>query len=139
MRRREREDDMMFGEDRGRWFAGPRGPRGMRGGRGWRGGGGGGGGDGAGPGEPLRARLREFLDERAPRADRGVVRYLILDAVVEIARHGYEIMAAIETKSRNAYRPSPGVVYPTLQMLEELGHVRVTTKEDKKIYAITAQ
>ena len=78
------------------------------------------------------------MDERPPRADRGAVRYLVLDAVSETPRHGYEIMAAIEAKSHGAYRPSPGVVYPTLQLLEELGHVRVAVKDDKKVYTITA-
>jgi DNA-binding PadR family transcriptional regulator len=78
------------------------------------------------------------MDERPPRADRGAVRYLVLDAVSETPGHGYEIMAKIEAKTHGAYRPSPGVVYPTLQMLEELGHVRVTAKDDKKVYAITA-
>jgi DNA-binding PadR family transcriptional regulator len=82
--------------------------------------------------------LRDLVDERPPRADRGVVRYLVLDALSETPRHGYEVMAAIEAKSHNAYRPSPGVVYPTLQLLEELGHVRVATREDKKVYTITA-
>jgi DNA-binding PadR family transcriptional regulator len=79
-----------------------------------------------------------MFDERPPRADRGAVRYLVLDAISDTPRHGYEIMAAIEVKSHETYRPSPGVVYPTLQLLEELGHVRVTEKDDKKVYAITA-
>lgn len=79
-----------------------------------------------------------MFEERPPRADRGVVRYLVLDALRDAPRHGYEIMAAIETKSEGSYRPSPGVVYPTLQMLEELAHVRVSVKDDKKVYAITA-
>jgi DNA-binding PadR family transcriptional regulator len=93
-------------------------------------------GMGVGPG---RGRgWRELWEERPPRADRGMVRYLILDAVAETPRHGYEIMAAIESKSGEAYRPSPGVVYPTLQLLEELGHVRVSTRDDKKVFAITA-
>ena len=82
--------------------------------------------------------MREMFDERPPRADRGVVRYLVLDAIRETPRHGYEIMAAIETKSHGTYRPSPGVIYPTLQLLEELEHVRVTVRDDKKVYAITA-
>src|SRR5262245_52249477 len=131
MRRRERETDMMF-EDGRRWFAGPGRVRGR--GRGWRG-----RGHGDGPPDwPWRGRMREFLDERPPRADRGAVRYLVLDAVSETPRHGYEIMAAIEAKSQGAYRPSPGVIYPTLQLLEELGHVRVSVRDDKKVYAITA-
>ena len=72
-----------------------------------------------------------------PRAERGNVRYLVLDAIAKEPRHGYEIMQAIEEKSGGAYRPSPGVIYPTLQMLEELGHVRATERDAKKIYAIT--
>jgi DNA-binding PadR family transcriptional regulator len=73
-----------------------------------------------------------------PRADRGVVRYLVLDAIAQQGRHGYEIIQAIEERSAGTYRPSPGVVYPTLQMLEELGHARVEEREERKVYAITA-
>ena len=81
----------------------------------------------------------EFLfGDRPPRAERGGVRYLVLAAIAETPRHGYEIMAVIEERSGGAYRPSPGVIYPTLQLLEELGHVRVTERDDKKVYAITA-
>ena len=66
------------------------------------------------------------------------MRYLVLAAIAETPRHGYEIMAVIEERSGGAYRPSPGVIYPTLQLLEELGHVRVSEREGKKVYAITA-
>jgi len=124
---------MMFDED-GRWFGAGRRGHGGRG-RGSHGGGPFGGGPFGGP--PWRG-MRGLFEDRPPRADRGAVRYLVLDAISETPRHGYEIMAAIEAKSRGAYRPSPGVVYPTLQLLEELGHVRVTDKDDKKVYAITA-
>lgn len=72
-----------------------------------------------------------------PRADRGGVRYLVLDAIAEQPRHGYEIIQAIEQRSGGSYRPSPGVVYPTLQLLEELGHVRAVEHEARKAYAIT--
>jgi DNA-binding PadR family transcriptional regulator len=74
-----------------------------------------------------------------PRADRGVVRYLVLDAIARQPRHGYEIIQAIEERSAGTYRPSPGVVYPTLQMLEELGHARAEANETRKVYAITAE
>ena len=74
-----------------------------------------------------------------PRAERGEVRYLILDAIEQQPRHGYEIIQAIGERSRGTYRPSPGVVYPTLQLLEELRHVRVEEQEGRKVYAITAQ
>jgi DNA-binding PadR family transcriptional regulator len=72
------------------------------------------------------------------RPDRGVVRYLILDAILQQPRHGYEIIQAIAERSGGTYRPSPGVVYPTLQMLEELGHARLEEVEARKVYAITA-
>jgi DNA-binding PadR family transcriptional regulator len=79
-----------------------------------------------------------LFGDRPPRAERGGVRFLVLDAIGDTPRHGYEIMAVIEERSGGAYRPSPGVVYPTLQLLEELGHVKVTERDDKKVYAITA-
>jgi DNA-binding PadR family transcriptional regulator len=75
----------------------------------------------------------------APRADRGIVRYLVLDAIARQPRHGYEIIQAIEERSAGTYRPSPGVVYPTLQLLEELGHARVEESEARKVYAITPE
>jgi DNA-binding PadR family transcriptional regulator len=73
----------------------------------------------------------------APRADRGLVRYLVLDAIASQPRHGYEIIQVIGERSGGAYRPSPGVVYPTLQMLEELGHAGTVAREERKVYAIT--
>lgn len=131
---------MLFEDGPGWRFAGRGRMRGMRGRHGFGpgrpgGAGGAGGEDGFGRG---RSGWRELFDERPPRADRGVVRFLVLDALREAPRHGYEIMATIETRSHGSYRPSPGVVYPTLQLLEELGHVRVSVKDDKKVYALTA-
>ena len=126
----------MFFDEGPRWFAGGGRMRGGRGGERDRGRGRGGPPSGDRP--PWARGMRELFEERPVRADRGVVRYLVLDAVRDEPRHGYEIMAAIETKSRNAYRPSAGVVYPTLQMLEELGHLRVAEREGKRVYTITA-
>jgi DNA-binding PadR family transcriptional regulator len=74
-----------------------------------------------------------------PRAERGGVRYLVLDAIAKQARHGYEVIQAIEERSKGAYRPSPGVVYPTLQLLEELGHARVVEQDARKVYSITEE
>jgi DNA-binding PadR family transcriptional regulator len=81
----------------------------------------------------------DFFREPAPRADRGTVRYLVLDALQVEPRHGYEILRVITEKSGGVYRPSPGVIYPTLQMLEELGHIQLTQREERKVYAITAE
>jgi DNA-binding PadR family transcriptional regulator len=90
------------------------------------------------PGRPGRPDFSELFGGPPPRADRGVVRYLILDAIAKQPRHGYEIIQAIEERSSATYRPSPGVIYPTLQMLEELGHARVEDRESRKVYGITA-
>jgi len=100
-------------------------------------------GHGWGRGGPLGGRRpgpADFFGDffgPPPRAERGNVRYLVLDAISEQARHGYEIIQAIEERSGGAYRPSPGVIYPTLQLLEELGHARVVEQESRKVYAIT--
>ncbi len=77
------------------------------------------------------------MDERAPRAERGEIRYLVLDAIREQPRHGYEIIQHIEQRAGGTYRPSPGVIYPTLQMLEDQGHARVAETEGRKAYSIT--
>jgi DNA-binding PadR family transcriptional regulator len=79
-----------------------------------------------------------FFGGPPPRAERGNVRYLVLDAIASQPRHGYEIISHIEERSGGAYRPSPGVIYPTLQMLEELEHARLDERDGKKVYAITA-
>jgi DNA-binding PadR family transcriptional regulator len=90
------------------------------------------------PFRPGRPDFSELFGGPPPRADRGVVRYLVLDALLQQPRHGYEIIQAIEERSAGTYRPSPGVVYPTLQLLEELGHTRVEEHDARKVYAITA-
>jgi DNA-binding PadR family transcriptional regulator len=79
----------------------------------------------------------QWFGHHGPRAERGDLRYLILDAISAQPRHGYEVMQVIEERSGGAYRPSPGVVYPTLQMLEELGHAEVNQDRGRKVYTIT--
>lgn len=72
--------------------------------------------------------------------DHGDLRLVILQLIAEKPRHGYELIKAIEEKLAGAYSPSPGVVYPTLTMLEELGHATVASSEGgKKLYTITAE
>ena len=51
--------------------------------------------------------------------------------------HGYEMIKALEEKSGGFYTPSPGSIYPTLQMLEEGGYVTASETEGKKVYTIT--
>jgi DNA-binding PadR family transcriptional regulator len=68
----------------------------------------------------------------------GDLRLVILHLISEKPRHGYEIIKAIEDHVGGAYSPSPGVIYPTLTLLEELGHVTVTAGDGaKKLHTIT--
>ena len=69
--------------------------------------------------------------------DHGELRLVLLRLMEEKPRHGYEIIKAIEDRAGGAYSPSPGVVYPTLTMLEEIGHTVVTEEAGKKRYALT--
>jgi DNA-binding PadR family transcriptional regulator len=62
----------------------------------------------------------------------------MLDLIAETPRHGYEIIKSIEDRVGGAYSPSPGVVYPTLTLLEEMGFATVqSTDGARKLYAIT--
>ena len=70
--------------------------------------------------------------------DGGELRLVLLHFIAEEPRHGYDLIRAVETLSRGVYSPSPGVVYPTLTMLEDMGYARVTPEESgKKVYEIT--
>jgi DNA-binding PadR family transcriptional regulator len=70
--------------------------------------------------------------------EQGDLRYVILRLLEEKPRHGYEIIKALEERFSGAYAPSPGVVYPTLQLLEDLGYARIVPgPEGKKTYEIT--
>jgi DNA-binding PadR family transcriptional regulator len=68
---------------------------------------------------------------------RGDLKYVILELLKDQPRHGYDIIRALEDRMRGFYRPSPGSVYPTLQMLEDLGYVTSSQQEGKKVYSIT--
>lgn len=68
---------------------------------------------------------------------RGDVKFALLELLRERPMHGYEMMKALEEKSGGFYRPSPGSVYPTLQMLEDGGLVTSNEVEGKKVYSIT--
>jgi DNA-binding PadR family transcriptional regulator len=71
----------------------------------------------------------------------GDLRLVILHLIAEKPRHGYEIIKAIEEQVAGAYSPSPGVIYPALTLLEELGYVTVSAAAEggKKLHEITAQ
>src|SRR5579859_6036334 len=69
--------------------------------------------------------------------DHGELKLVILGLIAEKPRHGYEIIKAIEEQFGGAYTPSPGVVYPTLTMLEEIGFATVAEASGKKSYTVT--
>jgi len=68
---------------------------------------------------------------------KGDLKYVVLDLLKEKPRYGYEIIRALEEQSQGLYTPSPGVVYPTLQMLEEMGYAESQERDGKKVYSIT--
>jgi DNA-binding PadR family transcriptional regulator len=114
----KKKDEWPFGH----FFAGGFGPRF------WAFGGPGGGGE-----HRRRHRWRKQVFES------GEVKYVILRLLKEKPRHGYEIMKELEEKLGGWYTPSAGTVYPTLQLLEDQGYVRVVEAEGKKVYHITTE
>ena len=71
--------------------------------------------------------------------ERGDLKYVILDMLKDEPAHGYEIIRTLEERSRGFYSPSPGSVYPALQLFEDMGYVTSTQRDGKKVYAITDQ
>jgi len=70
--------------------------------------------------------------------EHGDLKILVLALLENEARHGYELIKEIETLSGGAYAPSPGVIYPLLTMLEELGLTQLEALEGaKKRYSLT--
>ncbi|MDX6568139.1 MAG: hypothetical protein QOH15_717 [Gaiellales bacterium] len=101
---------------------------GMMEGEGWRGGRGPGRGRGPfGPGGP----------RRGGRARRGDVRAAILALLGETPMHGYQIIQELETRSNGLWRPSPGSIYPTLQLFEDEGLVTASEVEGKRVFELT--
>jgi len=80
-----------------------------------------------------RSRRRQQMFES------GEMKYVILRLVKEKPRHGYEVIKALEEKFGGWYSPSAGTVYPTLQLLEDQGYVRIVEEEGKKVYHITPE
>lgn len=68
---------------------------------------------------------------------KGALKFLVLDLVREQPRHGYDIIKAMEEQSRGLYSPSPGSIYPVLQMLEDQGFVRGREDDGRRVYEIT--
>jgi DNA-binding PadR family transcriptional regulator len=81
---------------------------------------------------------RGFGGGRGRHFDNGELRFVILQLIADKPSYGYEIIKAIEERLAGGYTPSPGVVYPTLTLLEEEGYATVTSTEgSKKLYTAT--
>ena len=62
---------------------------------------------------------------------------LILGLLADKPHHGYEIIKALDERSKGFYVPSPGMVYPALTFLEEIGHATIEADGNRKRYHIT--
>ena len=86
-----------------------------------------------------RQRGEHFDDEGGRhRQRRGDIKYILLELLKEQPRHGYDLIKELEQRFGGFYRPSPGSVYPTLQLLEDEGALRSETVDSKRVYTITA-
>jgi DNA-binding PadR family transcriptional regulator len=71
------------------------------------------------------------------RARRGDVRTAVLALLAEEPAHGYDLIRTLEERSGGMWQPSPGSVYPTLQLLEDQGLLTSEEVDGKRIYSIT--
>ncbi|MBX3568572.1 MAG: PadR family transcriptional regulator [Rhizobiaceae bacterium] len=98
------------------------------------------GGRGGGHGGPFGRHRGGPFGGRGPRMfDPGALRLVVLGLIAEAPRHGYDIIKALEAKFQGAYSPSPGAIYPMLQMLEEADLVSSQAEANKRLYSITGQ
>src|SRR5580658_4062767 len=86
-------------------------------------------------------RFGGFMGGRGFRAARmlasGDLQLIVLALLKEKPRHGYDIIKELEERSSGIYTPSPGVVYPALTYLEEVGHAVSESEGNKKLFKIT--
>jgi DNA-binding PadR family transcriptional regulator len=95
------------------------------------------GGRGFGPFGPGGFGWNPF--QRGPRARRGDIRAAILALLREEPRNGYQIMQELKQRSRGLWNPSPGSVYPALQLLEDERLIANEEGTGGRIYALTSQ
>jgi DNA-binding PadR family transcriptional regulator len=89
--------------------------------------------EGFGFGGPWRGRRRGA----GRRARRGDVRAAVLALLSERPMHGYEMIQELEARTDGVWRPSPGAVYPALQLLEDQGLVTADAEAGKRLFALT--
>ncbi|MEO5874488.1 MAG: PadR family transcriptional regulator [Streptosporangiaceae bacterium] len=74
---------------------------------------------------------------RGGRARRGNVKSAILALLAERPMHGYEMIGELDTRTGGIWRPSPGSIYPTLQLLEDEGMVTSEEQGGKRLFTVT--
>ena len=98
-----------------------------------------GGGLMMGHGRGLRGGGRDGGGGRRGRMfDGGELKLVLLGLIGEAPRHGYVLIREIEERTGGAYAPSPGVIYPTLTLLDDMGLIEGAADGTKKQFAITA-
>lgn len=98
------------------------------------------GGGGPFGGRGGRGGFGDFGDDGMPRGRQfssDDLQLLLLALVAEQPSHGYELIKALDTRSNGFYSPSPGMVYPALTYLEEVGFVASQAEGNRKRYALT--
>jgi len=97
--------------------------------------------DGFGRGPRLGRHWRGGYEPREGRPfDSGDLRLVILAMLAEKPRHGYEIIKALGERVGGDYSPSPGVVYPTLSMIEDMGYATAAQEQGgRKLYTLTPE
>ena len=78
-----------------------------------------------------------FTPRPTGRMGRGDIRTAILVALAQEPMHGYQIIQSIESRTRGAWKPSPGSIYPTLQLLSDEGLVSSEQVGERKVYSLT--
>lgn len=86
--------------------------------------------------EQLRAQFEQKTSSGS-RMNKGDVRSAVLSLLLEQPMHGYQIIREIEERSGGSWKPSPGSVYPTLQLLTDEGLVRAEESGGRKTYSLT--
>jgi DNA-binding PadR family transcriptional regulator len=71
--------------------------------------------------------------------DAGDIKLVVLKLLAEQPSYGYQLIKTMEERLAGGYAPSPGVIYPTLTMLEEEGLASVSNSDNKKVYSLTDQ
>ncbi len=94
-------------------------------------------GFGPGHGGPGRGFMNRDGFPGGRRLGSAELQLLLLALLEEEPAHGYELIRTVEERSGGFYAPSPGMVYPALTFLDEVGHAAATAEGNRKLYALT--